>query len=156
MMEKEARTNKAGADLDKRNRNWQKIDTHLAEDVSQGNPHGIDALANKVWGNTITVTLINGWTGTLQYSKNDLGEVWLRGSLVAGTVDIAKAIGSITTGYLPQHYVPLVAYQSTNGLVVMFGCIDPGTGNILIRRNSLSELEVGTGKSYRINTIYKA
>ena len=26
MMEKEARTNKAGADLDKRNRNWKKLD----------------------------------------------------------------------------------------------------------------------------------
>ena len=43
-MEKEALTNTIESDLAKRNRNWDKVDTHLAEDVSD-NVHG---LANAV------------------------------------------------------------------------------------------------------------
>ena len=45
-MEKEALTNTIESDLARRNRNWDKVDAHLAESVTGGNPHGINSVLN--------------------------------------------------------------------------------------------------------------
>ena len=43
---KKALTNTIESDLARRNRNWDKVDAHLAETVSQS-PHGIGSIASK-------------------------------------------------------------------------------------------------------------
>ena len=53
-MEKEALTNTIESDLAKRNRNWDKVAAHLAENTAQGNPHGVGDLSTLV--NTKTLT----------------------------------------------------------------------------------------------------
>ena len=45
-MEKEALTHRIEDDLSRRNRNWDKIDEHLAESATGGNPHGINSELN--------------------------------------------------------------------------------------------------------------
>lgn len=62
-MEKEALTHKIEDDLAARNRNWDKVDAHLAESVTGGNPHGINSELNLrpriILRGTGTSTLIN-------------------------------------------------------------------------------------------------
>lgn len=63
------------------------VEAHKAENVSQGNPHGIDAKANKVQPSWITPTLLNGWTGVIAYYKDEFGVVHIKGYASAGTIN---------------------------------------------------------------------
>ena len=82
----------------------QDIDNLLANDqelLGTLNDHGtqINSLdadkANKAQGNWITATLQNGWTGTLRYRKNEVGQIEVEGNLVAGTVTIWTTIATL-------------------------------------------------------------
>lgn len=46
-LEREALSHKIEDDLALRNRNWNQLDSHLAESVTNGNPHGIRSIANR-------------------------------------------------------------------------------------------------------------
>ena len=54
-MEKEALTNTIESDLAKRNRNWDKVDAHLAETATDG-VHGIKDIKVVSFGATSTIT----------------------------------------------------------------------------------------------------
>ncbi len=55
--------------------------SHEADDVSQGNPHGIDAKANKIQESWKTPELLNGWThlSPIRYRKTEFNELVIRG-----------------------------------------------------------------------------
>lgn len=62
----------------------------------------IDSLLR--WGEWYTPTLLNGWTGSLQYRKNGLGEVQFSGSVSGGT-------GNAQICILPEGFRPANAYN---------------------------------------------
>ena len=94
--------NKIEDDLQGRNQNWDTLEAHLAENVNQGNPHGINSLVKKTMEDWKSATLINGWTGNFRYAKNDLGQVVIdaRG-LGTGTVSDKTKITTLPAGYRP-------------------------------------------------------
>ena len=68
----------------------------------------VDLKASKTRGEAFTATLQNGFTesdGTpngILYSKNDVGIVWLRGYVIAGsTVADGTVIATLPAGYRP-------------------------------------------------------
>ena len=83
----------------------QEAAAHWADIASA---HGIDTLAKKGWGETYDAVLQNGWSGTLKYAKNDIGEVWLAGYITVGTVTSDTTITAMPEGYYPLSYTPSV------------------------------------------------
>jgi len=72
--------------------------------------------ADKVQEAWITGTLQNGWIGTLQYAKNDLGIATVKGQLTAGTVTADTAVANLPTGYLPTTgYLPIDTINVSSG-----------------------------------------
>lgn len=70
--------------------------------------------AKKVQENWIDATLLNGWTGTLQYAKNELGVVTIKGSLTAGTVETNTNILSLPVGYRPAINIPVLTLKGAS------------------------------------------
>ena len=89
--------------------NKNDLTTHKAENVTSGNPHGIDAKANKVQEAWVEPTLINGWVALdasrkPMYMKDNFGFVHLKGAVRGGSA----ATPFFT---LPQGYRVLNTYQ---------------------------------------------
>ena len=53
-------------------------------------------------GTPVNLTLLNGWTGTAQVSKNGFGMVRLVLNVMPGTVTTLTQIGTIPSGYRPS------------------------------------------------------
>lgn len=70
----------------------QNLVSHKAENVTEGNPHGIDAKANKSQPANTELTLLNGWSNaggfspTASYFKDDFGIVHLFGQITGGVI----------------------------------------------------------------------
>lgn len=72
----------------------------------------------------ITATLQNGWTGTLQYRKNQIGQLEIKGSLTAGTVILNTVIATLPYGYRPLTYAtPIYATNTSTGKFVGLGAL---------------------------------
>lgn len=88
-----------------------KFNAHTAETVTQGNPHGVDAKANKQQESWIQATLQNGWAGgPLYYRKNELGNVEFRGNIgsgAGGNVTIGTVLFQLPVGYRPNYDIRL-------------------------------------------------
>ncbi|SMB95304.1 hypothetical protein SAMN00017405_0374 [Desulfonispora thiosulfatigenes DSM 11270] len=63
--------------------------------------------------NWISATLQNGWTGTLKYSKNDLGQVVLYGNLTVGTIATYTVVTTLPSEYRPLAYATCNVYMLT-------------------------------------------
>ena len=121
-LEREALTHKIEDDLALRNRNWDKLDSHLAENTTQGNPHGINAKANKVQEAWLTPTLLNGWENLaapyaqVGYYKDEFGVVHLKGFVKSG---IENVFFILPSGYRPSEtiYFPVIADDTTPSFV---------------------------------------
>ncbi len=135
---------------------FEKVDTgfttHLAEDVTQGNPHGIDAKANKSWWGTIEIPLQNGWTGTLRCVTNDTGikHLYTDSQIVAGTSTYGTVIGTIPVGYRPSATIVIPIYNNVSGEVHLAIVLD-GTGALTLRVGSA----VASGHVIRFNQLYR-
>ena len=87
--------------------NKNDLTTHKAENVTSGNPHGIDAKANKVQEDWITPTLLNGWEPYANthsqpaYYKDQFGVVHLRG-MVKRTSGVGTQLLTLPVGYRPE------------------------------------------------------
>jgi hypothetical protein len=103
--------------------------------------------ANKAWGDKVTLTLINGWTGNLYCRKNDLGQVQINGVLTVGTGTGDTAIAVLPNGYYnTETYTVFPGWNAVSGAFPYFK-IYPGNGNILLSNTTT------TGQSIRINVI---
>lgn len=87
--------------------NVDKIDTKL-----KGNSDNISLKANKALEAWITATLQNGWTGTFQYAKNDLGQVSIEMTLGTGVVANRTIITTLPVGYRPRIGMAFVVYKA--------------------------------------------
>ena len=133
---KESLLNKIEDDLTGRNQNWDAIETHMAASVTQGNPHGIDAKANKGQEPWITGTLMSGWTGLFQYAKNDLGFVILRMNVTAGGTLAGGTIVTLPAGYRPSVRFNFSLTRVSDNAVSGLDLVVSSDGRIKIPANS--------------------
>lgn len=86
--------------------------------------------------NWITATLQNGWTGTLQYSKNDLNMVTIKMDCVAGTITGTTQIANLNVGYRPLVHIGMPIVNSGTGDVDKI-YINPDNRILLAKNSSL-------------------
>ena len=105
-------------------------------------------------GEVLTATLQNGWTGTLQYSKDDLGYLWLRGAITSGVITNGTVISTLPEGFRPSRITPILAYRSdgSGGYGGVMGLFVGTSGAIAVR--DLYD-KMTTNSSYEINAIIK-
>lgn len=109
-------------------------------------------IANLTW---TTVTLQNGWSGTLKCASIDtLGLVFLQGTLTAGTVAVDTVIGNVPTGFRPLTIaVPIPMRKSSSApLGTYLGAILLSSGNIMIRQPLTDN--IATGGTMDINAMF--
>lgn len=107
MMEKENALNIIEDDIDRRNRNWDKVDAHLAEYATLlegGEPLEMAIVAP-------------GWTGQMFVSKNVLGHVAVWGRIQPPTTVGTNIIpiGNLPSGYRPLTDVSGLLFNTNNG-----------------------------------------
>jgi peptidoglycan/xylan/chitin deacetylase (PgdA/CDA1 family) len=79
------------------------------------------------------ITLVNGWTGTLIYSKDGLNRVTLKGSLTVGT-NSSTIVGNIPSGNRPPYTLGVSVYvkSGTKANTVIFPfALNASTGNLI-------------------------
>lgn len=105
-------------------------------------------------GEVLTATLQNGWTNTLQYSKDDLGYLWLRGNITSGVITAGTVISTLPEGFRPGRITPILAYRSSGagGFGGVMGLFVGSSGAIAVR--DLYD-KIATNSSYEINAIIK-
>jgi hypothetical protein len=108
---------------------------------------------NKAWGEILNPTLLNGWSGTLSISKNDLGQVHLKGNLVAGTVTLGTIITSLPAGYIPSSTVSLIVHNAASQTSII-GIIIGSSGNIIMRKPA--DTTIVAGNSIQIDTMFQS
>ena len=115
----------------------------------------IDAKANKAMGQTFTATLQNGWTGTLLYSKNELGQVYIRTTvdLTMGTTTLGTAITTLPEGYRPVSSVSINAIDAYGTTKAVLGFYVNSAGVLSIRNPFASEAQ--TGRQVSIQGIFQ-
>lgn len=68
--------------------------------------------------NWITATLQNGWTGTLHYRKNSLGQLEIAGVINAGTVSWGTIIATLPAEYKPKTWTSMPMFITDgNGIM---------------------------------------
>lgn len=103
-------------DLNARNENWEFLEAHTAESVTEGNPHGIDAKANKEQEPWIEPTLLNGWSDDdTCYMKDEFGFVHLQGQPFGGIK--GEVVFVLPVGYRPNRVARYLASTTAKGSV---------------------------------------
>ena len=90
---------------------YQELVAHQAENVNEGNPHGIDGKADVIQEEFITANLINGWTHSspkLSYFKDNFGFTHISGRCSSGS-DVSNGVVIFV---LPEGYRPLLSLIS--------------------------------------------
>ena len=107
------------------------------------------------YGETETLTLESGWSGSLQYSKNGLGQVWLRGIITAGTTTEKTVIARLPESFRPASQSSMFNIFNTNQPFAIFtgGLITKSNGGISIIPNITDNIT--TGDVVRVDTIFQ-
>gem|GEM_PF-3694877 len=64
----------------------------------------------------ITASLQNAWTGTLQYRKNQIGQIEIKFDLTAGTITASTNVTNLPVDYRPSNlYSIIFGYKTANG-----------------------------------------
>lgn len=113
----------------------------------------IDVINNNLaWVDGVVAALQNDWSGTLLISKNGLGQVWIRGSLIVGITATATSIVTLGVPYAsPYNDTIIPVYNFTTKKMVSI-CVSSGAAEL--RVGDISGLT--TGDTIRINHLYKA
>jgi ethanolamine utilization microcompartment shell protein EutS len=93
------------------------VNSHLAEKASQIELGHIKL--QEPWKDAV---LQNGWTGTLQYAKNDLGQLVIKGLIKGGTMSPNTIITTLPSGYHTNYRAILMAQviQSASGVPLLY------------------------------------
>ena len=118
-----------------------EIDVHMADYAS--------LLAGGV---TYAAVLQNGWTGTINYSKNGLGQVHLYSSdLTVGTKTDGTVIATLPEGFAPKCYtISVLAYNTSSAAQISVLRLFRTTGL------ACYGLLATVGQALRIDVIYQA
>ena len=124
-----------------------------ASEIVVGTKENSDYLSNifNLKTPNIDLTLLNGWTGSLTISKNELRLVHLRGVIYPGEIEYGIAIAKVPSGFIPGIFFCFNVYQ---GGVVLPGVYISTDGNILIRNPASSTGGLNDVGSVNINTTY--
>ena len=145
-LEREALNHRIEDDLALRNRNWNQLDSHLADYASL-----ISA------GPLTQATLTSGWGGVLNYRKIGQGAlsfVQIEASLQAGT-STPSLIATLPEGYRPYYFVPVYAYDFSAARVVLLGVIRDN-GRFETIPNYKGEMETIKDNWYRFDLLFMA
>lgn len=82
--------------------------------------------ANKVQEAWITPTLLNGWTGSIGYAKNDTGMVNIYFDLIVGTGTAFTSILSLPIIYAPKRNMVVRAVNNSSGIAYDFRMYSSG------------------------------
>lgn len=64
----------------------------------------------------LNATLQSGWTGTLQYRKNQIGQIEIKFDLTAGTITASTNVTNLPADYRPSNlYSIILGYKTANG-----------------------------------------
>ena len=145
-LEREALTHRIEDDLALRNRNWNQLDSHLADYTSL-----ISA------GPFNYATLSSGWGGSLAYRKIGQGAlsfVQIEASLQAGTSTPSR-ITTFPDGFRPYYFIPVYAYDFSAARGVLLGLIrDDGRFETI--PNYKGEMETIKDNWYRFDLLFMA
>lgn len=99
--------------------------------------------------NWITATLQNGWTGTLQYRKNNIGQLEIEAVIKSGTTNQGTVITTLPVGYRP--YIARVPLLSAIG-----DDLSGGLGIVLADDGKIMVTSAAAGTSYTSNWYINA
>jgi len=101
-------------------------------------------------GTAYSLPLQNGWSGSLHYTKNKLGQVWFRGNIQPGNIASDTVVATLPSGYEPKDYSHPIAVYNANGRKT----------ELIFNINSAGEVKitgsVDTNDNLYINDIFKA
>ena len=118
--------------------------THKADNVTQ-----LALKANKSQGSYLSATTLNGWTGTLNYRRNDIGQLELSGTILVGTNTFGTIVLTLPVGFRPLTHTAIPAYNSSGGGSLL-GLALQTTGDLILYNPLAGFL---AGQSIRINAI---
>ena len=116
----------------------------------------VDSQYNKLVskGTTKTVSLINGNTGTLNYSKTGTGQVWLRGLFIPTAIKEGLVVGTLESGFFNSSYqFPFLVRANSGGNTVTAGVVITTTGEIKIL--APASTTISNGFAVYINTTFQ-
>ncbi|HBD63507.1 MAG TPA: hypothetical protein DC038_03625 [Clostridiales bacterium] len=90
---------------------WEVVNEELS--LTAENVVTIKYTNNPDW---ITATLQSAWTGTLQYRKNQIGQIEIKFDLTAGTITASTNVTNLPVDYRPSNlYSIIFGYKTANG-----------------------------------------
>lgn len=107
--------------------------------------------AGKTQSAEVIASLINGWTGTLKYTKDDLNVVTLRGTLTAGVITVNTLVMIFPLGFRPAYLTPAQLITISAPTIKKGLYIHPN-GSLMV--SGVSELVAGA--VYHINIRFLA
>jgi hypothetical protein len=100
---------------------------------------GVNQLAKIIYEDVHwdTATLQNGWTGTLQYRKNQIGQLEIKANITAGTVTNGTTISQLPTGYYPAENCAIPTFNAVPNSVSPTSLMLTSTGILSVRITNL-------------------
>lgn len=137
--------------------NYQKLTGYTSKETYQrfwrsGVWTPFEKSSNSGQGTSQTVTLENGWSGNLFYSKNKEGQVWLRGQLTAGVSTKRTTIGSLPNGFGGGLFSPTFnVFNATKENITKDVFYLHGDRRIILYEDAV----ISEGDTVRISYIYQ-
>lgn len=131
-----------------------------ADGILELNPFGGEVRSNGKQvatterGQVFEATLQNGWTGSLKYSKNDLNQITLLGSIGTGTTAWSTTIATIPTSHTPLYSTPIIVYDTTTGNSIA-GIVLLPSGEMKIHNPAVTEKQLITGNRINFTQIMR-
>ena len=122
--------------------------TNAAIDLAETNSATVASLLGG--GTQYNATLQNGWSGPLNYKKDDLGRVTVRGRITAGTVENGTIITNLPVGYRPIYTVAIGVYDRDSAVVKIPLFIND-SGNLAIRAAGDNLIPTGRTVDFEIS-----
>jgi len=91
----------------------------------------------------VATPLLNGWTGTLKYSKTSEGILWIRGSVISGTVAKGTVIFTMPSGYAVPYLTEFKALNASGAIVY----------DMFLNGASITTNEVLAAGTYQFNIL---
>ncbi len=107
------------------------------------------AYVKKDQGPWVDAVLQNGWTGSMKYRKNEIGQIEIKASINAGTVASMTTIAGFPIDYRPGTATLLELINSNSAGIVDGALYIDTSANVKVASGST----LVTGQAYRLNKV---